>query len=206
MAGLRWVDGVGDRYLIGGLLGLGQAGIYSAVYGLLSRPFLMASGVVELTVRPHYYQKVADGEHGAADRLLMKWVILVGVVVGIGVASVYVLHDLIASLLLADAYRGGADIMVWIASGYALLAISDVFRRACLAYGLTGRLLAIQIVGALVSLGFSTLGILHAELLGAAIAVPAYFAFLLFATFLAARGRFNARHHDNLEVCVNESN
>ncbi len=44
-----WMNGLGDRYLIGGMLGLEEAGVYAAVYGLMSRPFLMASGAVELT-------------------------------------------------------------------------------------------------------------------------------------------------------------
>ena len=31
----------GDRYLIAGLLTLGDLGIYAAAYGLVSRPYLM---------------------------------------------------------------------------------------------------------------------------------------------------------------------
>ena len=41
-----------DRYFVGGVLGLAEAGSYAAVYALVSRPFLMLSGVIEQTLRP----------------------------------------------------------------------------------------------------------------------------------------------------------
>lgn len=37
---IGWVTGVGDRYLIGLMIGVEQVGIYSAIYGLVSRPVL----------------------------------------------------------------------------------------------------------------------------------------------------------------------
>lgn len=54
-----WLSGIGDRYVIAGMLGLYDAGIYAASYGLASRPFLMLSGVVELTMRPVLQNAVA---------------------------------------------------------------------------------------------------------------------------------------------------
>ena len=53
---LEWISYVGDRYLIGGLIGLGSAGTYIAAYGLVSQPFFMSQGLLELLFRPIYFE------------------------------------------------------------------------------------------------------------------------------------------------------
>lgn len=187
MAALGWMNGLGDRYLIGGMLGLEEAGVYAAVYGLMSRPFLMASGAVELTLRPHYNQLVAQKKHHEASRLLLKWLLLVGAVVGAGFGLIALLDSYLIQLLLAEKYHGGLQLMLWIAGGYVLLAVSDVFVKVCYAYGYTGRILAIQIVGAVLSLTSAVAGIHFYGLVGAAMAVPFYYFFILVITVIAAK-------------------
>ncbi len=77
--------------------------------------------------------------------------------------------------------------MLWIAGGYVLLAVSDVFVKVCYAYGYTGRILAIQIVGAVLSLTSAVAGIHFYGLVGAAMAVPFYYFFILVITVIAAK-------------------
>ena len=188
MAALGWVNGVGDRYLIGGMLGLGQAGIYAAVYGLMSRPFIMVSGIVELTLRPLYNRLVAEQKHREAARLLAKWLLIVSLAVGAGFAFVILFDKLIIKILLAEKYRSGISLMVWAASGgYALLALSDVFIKVCYAYGYTGRILMVQVIGAVVSLTLALIGIKLFGLIGAAMAVPVYFGLMLLITIMVSR-------------------
>ena len=187
MAALGWMNGLGDRYLIGGMLGLEEAGIYAAVYGLMSRPFLMASGSVELTLRPHYNQLVAKKKHKEANNLLLKWLLLVVLVVGTGFGLIAFLDKQLIQLLLAEKYHGGLSLMLWIAGGYVFLAISDVFVKVCYAYGYTNRILMIQIVGAVLSLVAAIVGIHFYGVLGAAMAVPFYYAIMLVITIIASK-------------------
>jgi O-antigen/teichoic acid export membrane protein len=187
MAILGWMNGVGDRYVIGALLGIEQAGIYAAVYGLVSRPFLMASGIVELTLRPIYNQLVVKHMHKDADRLLIKWLLTVMLLVGVGFILIVIFDHYIIFVLLAEKYRSGVMLMPWIAGGYALLALSDVFIKVCYAYGYTRRVLMVQIIGALVSLALSVVGIKLYGLIGAAMAVPAYFGLMLLITVFVSR-------------------
>jgi O-antigen/teichoic acid export membrane protein len=187
MAALGWMNGVGDRYLIGAMLGLEQAGIYAAVYGLVSRPFLMASGIVELTLRPVYNHLVVEQSHREADRLLLRWLLTVTCMVGAGFAGIAIFSHLIVNLLLATKYRSGVNLMLWIAGGYALLAISDVFVKVCYAYGYTRAILMIQVVGAILSLVLAIIGIKMFGLVGAAMAVPVYFGIMLIITIMASR-------------------
>jgi len=187
MAALGWVNGVGDRYLIGSMLGLGQAGIYSAVYGLMSRPFIMISGIVELTLRPLYNRLVAEQKHREAAHLLAKWLLIVSLAVGAAFAFVILFDKLIIKILLAEKYRSGISLMAWISGGYALLALSDVYIKVCYAYGYTGRILMVQAIGAVVSLTLAVIGIKLFGLIGAAMAVPVYFGLMLLITIMVSR-------------------
>jgi O-antigen/teichoic acid export membrane protein len=187
MSVLGWMNGVGDRYLIGAFLGLEQAGIYSAVYGLVSRPFLMVSGIVELTLRPLYNQLVVKHMHREADRLLVKWLFTVALLVGAGFAGIVIFDHFIIDLFLAEKYRSGITLMLWIAGGYALLALTDVFVKVCYAYGYTVRILIVQVVGAVASLTLAVIGIKLFGLIGAAMAVPVYFGLMLLITIIVSR-------------------
>jgi hypothetical protein len=60
LAFVGWISAQADRYLIGGMIDLAAVGIYSAMYGLVSRPFLLTGTTVELTLRPVLYQAIAD--------------------------------------------------------------------------------------------------------------------------------------------------
>ncbi|NVN98847.1 MAG: lipopolysaccharide biosynthesis protein [Geobacteraceae bacterium] len=199
MSALGWMNGIGDRYLIGALLGLEQAGIYAAVYGLMSRPFQMVSGIVELTLRPLYNQLVADGRESAAHGLLLKWLSAVALLTGAGFVGIALFEREIISLLLADKYRSGLSLMLWIAGGYLLLALSDVFVKVCYAYGYTRRILGIQIVGALLSIVSAYAGIKLFGLVGAAMAVPVYFGAMLIITFVASTVNVKRRHLPELD-------
>jgi O-antigen/teichoic acid export membrane protein len=187
MSALGWMNGVGDRYLIGALLGLEQAGIYSAVYGLMSRPFLISSGIVELTLRPLYNKYVSQGKDKEARALLKKWLLSVVLITCAGFIALAFLDDLLINILLAEKYRSGVTLMLWIAAGYVFLALSDVFVKVCYAYGYTRRILVIQVVGAVLSMVSAVVGIKLYGLVGAAMAVPAYFGVMLVITVLASK-------------------
>lgn len=187
LAGLGWINGVGDRYLIGGLLGLVDTGLYSAVYGLLSRPFLMVSGIVELTLRPHYYQLVAESRHAEAELILKKWIKVVLILVISGFLCILIFDEIIVNLLLADNYKDCLQLMPWIAGGYVFLAITDVYIKVCYAYKNTKRIFKIHLFGALLSITTTIVGINYFGLLGAAMAVPVYFGVMLVVTMIASK-------------------
>lgn len=79
------------------------------------------------------------------------------------------------------------DLLPWIAGGYGLLVLSQVFEKVCFAHGRTGMVLFIQALGGAVGLLVAYAGIRHEGLIGAAMAVPIYFGFQLLITFAAAQ-------------------
>jgi O-antigen/teichoic acid export membrane protein len=186
-----WTNGLSDRYVVGGLLGVAHAGIYAAAYGLASRPFLMMAGTIELVARPIYQKAVSQGQHQRASRLLSLWL---AILCGAGIIAVGAMirwRESIVELLLGESFHDAADLLPWIAAGYALFAISCVFERVCYAYGKTYRVLTIQVCTALIGVLVTLLGTLHWGLIGTAAAVSVYFAFQLLISIVLAHRTYS---------------
>ncbi len=191
-----WLNGVGDRYLIAGFLNLHDAGLYAAVYGLASRPFLMLSGIIELTLRPVLYDALAARNRTLVEQSKQALVIATGIGGALGVLGFSFLSGLAGELLLAAEYRVATNLMPWVALGYALYGLSNVFSRFCYAFDDTKAVLCLTVAGTVAGFAVLVPAIYLGGLAGAALAVPAQFgAELAFSFVLARRAehRFYAR-------------
>lgn len=183
---IGWVIGQADRYLIGGMAGIEAAGLYAALYGLASKPFLMLSSSIELALRQPFYSRVSAGDRRGARAAVTVW--LAGTV---GLALLCFLmfvafHADIARMLLAAEYRNRAALMGWIAAGYVLLAAAQVLERVCYAHHDTRGVLFVEAVGALLSVIIAAPLVFRYGVDGAAWAVPAYFGAQLVLTLARA--------------------
>ncbi|HXG28765.1 MAG TPA: oligosaccharide flippase family protein [Nevskiales bacterium] len=184
---IGWVSGQADRYLIGAFAGVAPAGLYAALYGLASKPFLMLSASVELVLRQPYYARVSAGDRPGELRVLLVW--LAGVA-GASIALcglIVLLHAPLATLLLAAEYRTHSSLMGWIAAGYVLLAAAQVLERVCYAHHDTRGVAMVQATGALLSVTVAAPLVWRYGIAGAAWAVPLYFGAQLLITLARAR-------------------
>ena len=184
---ITWASSLGDRYIIGGVLGVADAGIYAAVYGLSSSPFMIVNGMAEQGLRPIYQAAVTHGDSRRARKILGIWLASVAGICALGVILFAWGHEIIAGLFVGKPYRGAASLMPWIAAGYAIRATSYVFERVCYAYGQTRRVLAIQLCAVAATVVCTPAGVICWGLKGAAMAVPAYFSVQLAAAIFLAR-------------------
>jgi O-antigen/teichoic acid export membrane protein len=184
---IGWVSGQADRFLVGGLASVAAAGLYAALYGLASKPFLLFSASVELALRQPYYASASAGDHAAERRALALWL---AAVTGVSLALwlLFVLfHAEIAALLLAAEYRAHSALMAWIAAGYVLLSMAQVFERVCYAHYDTRGVLWVEACGAALSVLVAAPLVYAYGIEGAAWAVPVYFGTQLLIA--AARAR-----------------
>lgn len=184
---LAWMNGLADRYIIGGTLSVADAGVYAAAYGLASRPFLSLGQAIELAVRPAYQNAVSAGNRLRAHALFARWLAVICGAGGAGVLVIAIWRNELTSLLLAAPFRQAAALMPWIAGGYALRVLADVFTRVCYAHGRTVLVFLPVLCGSLVGLAATVVGARYWGLTGAAISVPVYFIVQLGASVLAAQ-------------------
>jgi O-antigen/teichoic acid export membrane protein len=188
LAFVLWVSSISDRYIIGGLSGLKAAGLYAAVYGLMSQPFLMVQGIIGRTLTPPYFAAVSRGDEPLERRIFNAWLGATAAVCSAGVILVILLRPLISQLLLAEEYRAASNLIPWIALGNAILAIDFVFSKKLYAQKRTKTILLGYSVGAAASLVITLPFVWYAGLYGAAIACPIYFFVQLVVTvFLTGR-------------------
>jgi O-antigen/teichoic acid export membrane protein len=170
-----WVSGQADRYVIGGIVGLESAGLYAAVYGIASRPFMMVRDSVELVLRQVFYAQFTEGDVDGQRRVFALWLTTVLGVSLLGLLGVVVLHRTIAELLLAAEYRAYSSLMIWIAAGYVLFVTGQVVERVCYALHDTRGVLLVEVGGAVLGVVIVIPMVLVSGVQGAAWAVPIYF-------------------------------
>jgi O-antigen/teichoic acid export membrane protein len=186
LAVISWMSSLSDRYLIGGMAGLEQVGIYVAIYGLVSQPFLMTQLVIEQTVRPVYFEAIACGNSAREQKAFLSLLAATGLACVCGVAIITLFRGEIAGLLLAKKYRSGAGLIPWVALGYAFLSISYVFEKICYAYKRTKDVLVIEAAGAAACLCLEIPAIYYFGIYGAAVSVPVYFGIQLVVSIIMA--------------------
>lgn len=192
-----WISGMGDRYVIGGLLDLGQAGLYAAAYGLASRPFLMMSSMIELTMRPILQNAIAARDTILITRMKRMFLMTTAAGAATGVAAFALLSGLVADVLLAAQYHSAAtELMPWIALGYAFYVVAIVFSRFCYAFDDTRAVLIQTVVGSAIGIAVLFPTIHYAGLWGAAAAVPIRFLVELVLVAMLARRAERAFFHD----------
>lgn len=190
LAIVGWISGQADRYILGGILDLWAVGIYTAIYGLVSRPFLLAGATVELTIRPLYYRAVMGGDRQQAADMERRWLQALIVICTLGVLTLIMWHAELATVFLAKDYRGYSFIMPLVALGYSFLVVAQFYERICYAHDRTSAGLIIQVIGAVASIGITVPLVWKFGLVGAAAAVPGYFGLqMLVARYLAGTAR-----------------
>jgi O-antigen/teichoic acid export membrane protein len=187
LGAIGWISGQADRYIIGLLVGVQEAGLYAAAYGIVSRPFLMAGSAAESWLRPVYYEAVVSGDRVREQRIFGAWWIALTGVCALTIAVFIFWHHEIATLMLAPSYRSVSGLMPWIAVGYGFLAIAQVHERVCYAHNDTKGVFVTESLGGMAALVVTVLAVAQFGISGAAYAVPVYFVLQLIVAMTCAR-------------------
>jgi O-antigen/teichoic acid export membrane protein len=193
LALVGWVILLSDRYIIGGLLGANEVGIYAATYGLVGTPFLLVGGAVSQTLRPAFYQAVSNNQKAVERKILSLWFVVTFSICGIGVLAVFFLRKWIVFFLLAKEYRSGEILMPWIAAGIALQVVSQVFESIFFGHKKTHYVLLVHSAGAVVCVVTVFIMISKYGLIGAAMACPIYYSSMTVLSFILLRKFRNRR-------------
>ncbi len=181
-----WIHSVGERYLLGGLVGLGAVGVYAAAYGLMQRPLSIAPRILLTTLRPAYFEAVSSSRHGRERKTLRLWLGATAGVFALALVLVFLLADLLVALVLAESYRGAAELLPILALGLSFQFLSQIFNTVSLAHKRPDEVLYTEIGAAIAALAGGLLLILRFGLLGAALTTClAYLVHLILAAGFA---------------------
>ncbi|MDD5411004.1 MAG: lipopolysaccharide biosynthesis protein [Methylobacter sp.] len=170
-----WVNGLGDRYVIGYLMTAAEVGLYAATYMIINEAFNRSAMVLLRIFQPVYFQSCSQNRSKEGFRILWIWIGCVFALGIIGVSLVLITKDWVASMVLAKSYHSAVDLMPAIAIGCALHALGTVVAQPLLANKRTRMLLLGRLCGAVTAAISIPLMVKNFGLPGAAMANPIYF-------------------------------
>jgi O-antigen/teichoic acid export membrane protein len=168
LAALNWVMSLGDRYLLGGIMGASAVGTYAAAYALGSQPLIAANQLVHTTLRPVLYDAVAEDDRAKERRTLRVWLALTVGIAALGTTACAVLAPALTRGLLGPRFGDAAHLVPWIALAYGFQVVQQTFEIMMYAHGMTRRLMALQALAAAAATIFYLLLIPKYGALGAA--------------------------------------
>jgi len=170
-----WVNGLGDRYVIGYLMTAAEVGLYAATYMIINEAFNRSAMVLLRTFQPIYFQSFSQNQNKEGFRILWIWIACVLALGIIGVSLLLITKDWVASWVLAKSYHSAVELMPAIAVGCALHALGTVVSQPLLANKRTRLLLLGRVCGAVTAAISIPLMVKNFGLPGAAMANPIYF-------------------------------
>ncbi|MGR9107390.1 MAG: lipopolysaccharide biosynthesis protein, partial [Gammaproteobacteria bacterium] len=172
---IYWINGLGDRYVIGFILTAADVGIYAAAYLIINEAFNRGAMLLLRIFQPVYFQACSNQRTRESFRILWTWIACVLALGIAGVAAVMLLKEYLAAWILAESYRSAAELMLPIAAGCALHALGTAFAQPLLANKKTRLLLVGRLSGVIAASLSIPLMVIHFGLPGAALANPIYF-------------------------------
>jgi O-antigen/teichoic acid export membrane protein len=170
-----WVNGLGDRYVIGYLMTATEVGLYAATYTIINEAFNRSAMVLLRIFQPVYFQSYSQNQPKEGFRILWIWIGCVFALGIIGVSLLLVTKDWVATWILAKSYHSAVELMPAIAVGCALHALGTVVAQPLLANKRTQLLLLGRVCGTVTAAISIPLMVKNYGLLGAAMANPIYF-------------------------------
>jgi O-antigen/teichoic acid export membrane protein len=170
-----WVNGLGDRYVIGYLMTATEVGLYAAAYLIINEAFNRSAMILLRLFQPVYFQSFSQNRTEEGFRILWLWI---GCIFALGIAGVSLLmvtKDWVASVVLAKSDHPAVELMPAIAMGCALHALGTVMAQPLLANKRTRLLLLGRVCGAVTAAISIPLMVKNFGLAGAAMANPIYF-------------------------------
>jgi O-antigen/teichoic acid export membrane protein len=170
-----WLNGIGDRYVIGYLMTAAEVGLYVATYTIINEAFNRSAMVLLRTFQPVYFQSCAQNQTKDGFKILWIWIACVIAMGIVGVTLLFYTKDWVAGLVLAKSYQSAVELIPAIAIGCAFHALGMVVSQPLLANKRTRLILVGHICGVVTAAISIPLMVKNFGLFGAAIANPIYF-------------------------------
>ncbi len=153
LALVSWISNLGDRYIIQNFLTLNEVGIYTAVYSIASRPFLMVGGILSGFFRPILFQKEGQKYYLHANETFKWWLIIATIIFTTTILLFLFTGNFIINLILAKSYaQDSFNIFLIIGIAYAIFSTIQIVENRLYSIGQSKKVILPEIIGAAVNL------------------------------------------------------
>lgn len=145
MTPLGWLGAFGDRYIVGAMTGLVEAGTLAALAGAVMRPYGVISAGLTNLFRPDLLDEAA-GRVPAHARPLQRWLVIAAAIGLCGIGGFAVLGPFIADFLIRFPTPGidRGLVVTILAASQMIVLMAHAFENRVLATGRSGVLLGAQ--------------------------------------------------------------
>jgi len=178
---------VGDRYVIQGMLGEEQVGLYSAAYNLCMYVQAVVIASVSQAIMPLYMQMWAQkgvDETSAFIAKSLRTYVLIGAPVVAGIAAV---GPALLTSLASDKYKPAGPLLPWIIAGMVVDGMNSMVGAGLFIHRKTRVIMVIVICCALLNVGLNLTLIPVMGIMGSAIATLASYSAVVLALGFAGR-------------------
>jgi O-antigen/teichoic acid export membrane protein len=170
MAPLGWISTYLDRYIVTAIVGAASTGSYTAVMGLVGRPYALVTSILTSYFLPQLYGNNALHNGVSRWNIQWRWVVAAFVIGGIGTIGFVFLGNFIALIALAPEYRSGArQIMIFLGMAQTFSIMTHAIDNTVLSTGRSALLLKTQCFLVIVTLSLIPISILWLGVVGAAV-------------------------------------
>lgn len=176
MSLLTWVANLADRYAVAFLLGSSAVGQYVAPFAIASRGMALVNVGLNDFFRPMLFDAENRGDAPKAQRVFRSWIATSVSLSASALVFLYFAGGFVSSILLAKEYRVSAvGVMLWVALGYGVFGVNQIFETRLLSLSRSVRLLPSMALGAVSNILFSLVLVSRNGIIGAAQATCASF-------------------------------
>jgi O-antigen/teichoic acid export membrane protein len=176
MSLLSWVANLADRYAVAFLLGASAVGEYVAPFAIASRGMALVNVGLNDFFRPILFDAENQREPAKAQRIFRAWIATSVCLSAAALVFLYLAGGFVSSALLAKEYRASAvGVMMWVALGYGVFGVNQIFETRLLSLNRSARLLPSMALGAATNILFSLFLVSRNGIIGAAQATCASF-------------------------------
>ncbi len=187
-----WILHLSDRFLLEHFLGFATVGVYATSYFLAERSMMILVNILFLGYWPFivrlWEEQGAEATHRAYRQLLSTYL-------AVGTLAVFLLSFLaheVLRVLLGRSFVGGYIIVPWVAMGFLLFGLQQLFQTGLIVHKSTRPIAVFIFLAAVLNIALNLWLIPHLGMVGSAVASFLSYLVLNVMIFLASRRRFPA--------------
>lgn len=151
-AGLGWAQGQGYRYLMEGMLGLSQLGLFVAGYGISAGIIAGFESVITTYFQPRLYRDISTGDSMRWAQSWREYAVVIAPSLLLTVAFIVMLAPELTSVFLGNEFQSASEYVIWGALAETVRVLTSTYSLVAHVHMRTRWLMLPNLIGATLSM------------------------------------------------------